>query len=63
MIGNFGEVDNYRTGMICATIMNSVGGKKGGNAFQVDDFIKPKHKNHKIMSDKQIKDTLIQAFG
>ena len=63
MLENFGEIDNYRTGMICATIMNSVGGKKGGAAFQVDDFIKLKGKKHKIMSDKQIKETLMNAFG
>jgi hypothetical protein len=63
MLENYGEIDNYRTGMICATIMNSVGGKKGGGSFQVEDFIKLKGKKHKVMSDEKIKDTLLKAFG
>lgn len=63
MLENFGEVDNYRTGMICATIMNSVGGKKGGGSFQVEDFIKVKGKKHKVMSEDKIKETLMRAFG
>ena len=47
----FGEVENQRTGLICATIMNSQGGKKGGEPFKISDFITGKQEP-KIMSDE-----------
>ena len=58
----FGELENHRVGLICATIMNSQGGKKGGEPFKVSDFINVK-KEPEIMSDDQISKTLRNAFG
>jgi len=61
MLENFGEVENQRVGLICATILNSQGGKKGGEPFTPDDFFKPK--KPKIMSDKEIIDVLSVLVG
>ncbi len=62
MLENFGEVENYRVGMICATIMNSVGGKGHGTAYKISDFVNVK-KETKVMSEEEIQKTLMQAFG
>ena len=62
ILDGYGELENRRAGMICATIMNSVGGKKGGGAFKISDFISSKTEPQ-IMSDEEIKNTLQQAFG
>jgi hypothetical protein len=60
ILEKYGDIENYRIGMICATIMNSVGGKKGGDAYQVSDFINIKKR---VMSDEEIKNNLMMAFG
>lgn len=60
MLENYGEVENYRTGMICATIMNSVGGKGHNQAYQVSDFIGSK--KVKKMSDEEIQKNIMAAF-
>jgi hypothetical protein len=62
ILEGFGEVENYRVGMVCATIMNSVGGKGQGQAYQVSDFVNTK-KTPKIMSDEEIANNLKAAFG
>jgi len=61
ILEKYGEIENYRVGLVCATIMNSVGGKKGGEAYQVSDFIVSK--KPKVMSDDEIKKNLMLAFG
>jgi len=62
-INNFGEVENHRVGLICATIMNSQGGKNDGTAFTKWDFIGRDKKPVKIMSDEEIRNTLRGMFG
>ena len=62
ILDNYGELENRRAGMICATIMNSVGGKKSGEPFKISDFISDS-KEPQIMSDEEIKRALQGAFG
>ena len=62
ILDNFDELENKRAGMICATIMNSVGGKKNGEPFKITDFISDS-REPRIMSNQEIKSALISAFG
>jgi hypothetical protein len=62
ILDNYGELENRRAGMICATIMNSVGGKRSGEPFKISDFVQDS-REPKIMSDGEIKRALQSAFG